>query len=134
MNAALNFNTAAPETDLALTRQVSIGWEHTVVDGQVVYTLDDAGEPVARTYLVPARLTARQLIERTQAVTPDLVERLTRGELDAILQVTDALVGEGVVESVGTDPTVGTEAFLAFVTAMLTELGGGSLGVSPGNS
>lgn len=136
MNTAIDFNEA-PEPVVALTTRVTIGWDHTVeeIDGEsrVVYALDDAGNHIPRSYVIPARLTTRQLLDRTKNIPPATIEGLAKGDIEAILTVADCLVGGGVVEAVGTDPTVSTDAFVKFVTHVLTDLAGGQLGVGPGN-
>jgi hypothetical protein len=120
----MNFNgSSQPER---LSTIVELGYEHEIVSGEdgdwIEYMVDEKGERVPRRYTVPVRLTAAQVIERTKSVDPGTVAELARGELDALVGVLDAMVGGGILESVGTDPTVSTEAFVRFLSWLVEEL------------
>lgn len=131
-----DFNTEAPE-QVQLTRRVSIGWEHTVsedADGAqtVEYVRDEDGNPVPRSYLIPTRLSTRQVLDRIKGIDKAVFQEVAVGDLGALLDVADALCGGGVVEAVGTDPTVPTEAFVRFVQVVLEPLSEGGFMTSLG--
>ena len=133
MSAALNFNSEPPK-DIRLWQSVSIGWEHTVDDdGNVVLTLDDNGDPVARVYRVPTHMTAQQLIERAGTMTDNQRKAMEQGGLPGMLEISGLLVGSDTIMKIGSDPTVPTPAFLKFVESLVAGLnleditGGGDL-------
>lgn len=101
-----------------------IGWEHDVVDGELVLARDDAGEPIARTYTVPSRITTTAMLQALREVGVDRLETLAAdGGLDAVVELVGAVVGRDVVLSIAGDPTVPTDAFVDLVMALATELG-----------
>lgn len=132
MSAELNFNTAAPVGG-SLWRTVAIGWEHTIEDGEIVLTLDDDGNPVARTYRIPARLTTKQLLTATKGMTQAQLEEMTTTGLAGVIDMADVLLGGGIVETIGTDPTVPTDAFVTFLSTVLADLNIGDISGSSGN-
>ncbi len=134
----MDFTTSDTPQETALTRRVYIGWEHDVVEGadgdEIVYRTDDDGNRVKKSYLVPVRLTAREVIARSKSLNPGTVQGLATGDLEALVELLDAMVGGGVVEAVGTDRTVSTEEFLRFLNWLVDELKlTDILGGSPGN-
>lgn len=135
---AKSFNQAATSsTPLVLTQTVEIGWEHEVIESEsgqsIVFRLDDAGQRVPRRYTVPARLTARETLHRAQGIPRHVAEKLANGDLEGVIDVLDALIGGGVVESIGTDPTVSTVEFMEFLDYMVGELRLADVFGSPGN-
>lgn len=132
MSAELNFNTAAPVGG-SLWRTVAIGWEHTIEDGEIVLTTDADGNPVPRTYRIPARLTTKQLLDATKGMTQAQLEEMTHSGLAGVIDMADVLLGGGIVETIGTDPTVPTDAFVTFLTTVLGDLNIGDISGSSGN-
>jgi hypothetical protein len=134
----MDFTTSDTPQETALTRRVYIGWEHDVVEGddgdEIVYRTDEDGNRVKKSYLVPVRLTAREVIARSKSLNPGTIQGLATGDLEALVELLDAMVGGGVVEAVGTDRTVSTEEFLRFLNWLVDELKlTDILGGSPGN-
>jgi hypothetical protein len=134
----MDFTTSDTTQETALTRRIYIGWEHDVVDGEagdeIVYRTDDDGNRIKKSYLVPVRLTARQAIARSKSLNSATIQGLTTGDLEALIELLDVMVGGGVVEAVGTDRTVSTEEFLRFLNWLIDELKlTDILGGSPGN-
>ena len=134
----MDFTSPNTAETVALTRRIQIGWEHDVVsddDGdRVVFRNDDDGNLVKKSYIVPVRLTAREVIARSKAVDPKVLQGLATGDLESLVVLLDAMVGGDVVEAVGTDRTVSTEEFLRFLNWLVDELHlADILGGSPGN-
>ena len=123
-----SFNKAAESIiPTKLTTQVEIGWEHDIVSDEsgdtVVFQLDSKGHRVPRRYTVPVTLTAAETLHRAQGISPAVAAKLAEGDLEALLEVVDSFVGGGVVQQVGTDPTVSTAEFMEFVGWLVDELG-----------
>lgn len=122
-----SFNPAPPDPTVRVTvvDTVELGWEHTIVDGEIVYTLDDAGQPVPRRVEVPTRVTASRMLQAAQALPEPIAARLSSGQVDVevAVELVGAIVGRDLVMSIADDQTVGTEQFLAFVTWLVTQWG-----------
>ena len=134
----MDFTSPDTAETAALSRRIFIGWEHDVVsddDGdRVVFQTDEDGHRVKKSYIVPVRLTAREVIARSKAVDPKVLQGLATGDLESLVILLDAMVGGDVVEAVGTDRTVSTEEFLRFLNWLVDELHlADILGGSPGN-
>lgn len=129
-----NFNAAAPtESAAVLYETVELGWEHTIVDGRIEYTLDTDGQHVPRTYDVPVTLAAGDMLRATKEISAEAAARLARGEVDleVTIEMVGAVLGGDVVKSIAADRTVTTDAFVGFLTWVL-ELWGMAAAI-PGN-
>jgi hypothetical protein len=134
----MDFTTSDSPAETPLTRRVLIGWEHEVVTGEdgdeLRYATDDDGNRVKKSYVVPVRLTAREVIARSKTVDQSMMQGLANGDLESLVLLLDAMVGGGVVEAVGTDRSVSTEEFLRFLNWLVDELKLAEiLGSAPGN-
>jgi hypothetical protein len=135
MSAALDFNSAPPTDGTALWRTVTIGWEHEVIDDTVVLTRGADGSPVARTYRIPTHVTAKQLIDGASGLSEERLAAMQSGGMAGMLELADLVLGGKIVETVASDPTVPTEAFVRFLNAVLSDLDLGDLaGGDLGNS
>jgi hypothetical protein len=115
-----------------------IGWEHELVDDDdgvhISYLVDEDGHRIRRRYRIPVRLTARQVFARSKQVSPETLQGLASGDLEALMELLDAMVGDRIIETVGTDPTVPTDEFLRFLNWLVDELKlADVLGGGPGN-
>lgn len=130
-SAALNFNSEPPKS-ISLFKTVAIGWKHDVVDDQVVFEVDEDGEPVAQTYRIPTHVTAKDMIDRAAKLSPDRRAALEGGGMPGMLELSGLVVGDDLIERIASDPTVPTPTFIAFLESLLSNLdlaqitGGGS--------
>jgi len=133
----MDFNTSSSETVEKLTTVVTIGWEHDVVttdDGEeIVFKLDDNGERIPRSYVVPLKLTASEMFERAAKIDRETALALSTGDLSSIIEIVGVFVGDEIVESVGTDRSVSTADFLAFLDWCVDNLRFTDLFGAPGN-
>lgn len=121
MSAALNFNGPAPKP-VTLWREVAIGWEHDIVDGEVVYRLDGDGNPVPKVYRIPGAVTGKDLVDRAGNLPPERVAALQAGGTPALFEISGLLVGDDVIEQIGGDPTVPAAVFYQFIGALVDGL------------
>lgn len=121
MSAALNFNAPEPKP-VTLWREVAIGWEHEIVDGEVVYRYDDEGNPVPKVYRIPGAVTGKDLVDRAAKLPPERVAALQAGGTPALFEISGLLVGDDVIEQIGTDPTVPAATFYQFIGALVEGL------------
>ena len=120
------FNAADPtELEGPTTYSFELGWEHTIgSDGELVLIRDDAGQPIPRSYTVPARVTAARMMEAVRALGADNLSELARkGGLDAVVELVGAVVGRDLVLGLAADPTVPTEGFLELMLDLANALG-----------
>lgn len=115
-NTARSFNSRRPG---AVT--VEIGWEHEVVDGEVVLRTDDAGEPIARTYTV-APLPPRLALERAGEVTGEMAAAAAERGLLGFVDLVEVFA-PGLVMPVASDPTVDAADFLSYLEWLVGVLG-----------
>lgn len=121
-----SFNATPPEELEGPTSiTFEIGWEHTVSeDGVLALVRDGAGQPVPRSYTVPARVTAAQMLDAVRIIGPDRLAELTRdGGLDSVVEIVGAVVGQDLVLGIAADPTVETEAFIELLLELAATLG-----------
>lgn len=111
---------AQPPLDGAVWHTFTIGWEHTLDNDQVTLVRDGDGNPVPRTYRIPARLTALDTI-RASAAVDDKV--LAVGGIGAVVELVGAALGKDLVLGIAADPTVTTEQFLELLGDLATHLG-----------
>lgn len=134
---SLSFNQETSSADRALSTQVEIGYVYEIVEDEsgrrLVYTLDADGKKVAKTYEVPVSLTVKQTFTRAKVVTPEMVKQLALGDMSSLLEVIDAVIGNGIVEAIGTDESVSTVEFLKFLTWLVEKLNLTEILGSPGN-
>ena len=132
MSSPKSYNTVAPTVlRTALTRTLEVGWEHTVDGNDIVYTTDAAGNPVPRTYNVPAKVSAKQLLAATNGIGPERLKEIQQtSNFDAVVEVLGALIGEDILLTIAADPTVSPEVFVAVITDLAEGLDLG--GVMPG--
>lgn len=117
----LRFGEGGPPVEGPAQVTVEIGWEHTVDDdGNLTYTRDEAGDPVRRSYTLPARLSPKATFEALARLTPELVEQAQTNGWIGFVDVVDAIVGGGIVESVFTDQTVKPPEFADFISDVVT--------------
>jgi hypothetical protein len=121
MSAALNFNQPAP-APVTLWREVAIGWEHDIVDGEVVYREDGDGNPVPKVYRIPGAVTGKDLIDRAQQLPKERLEALQKGDTPALFEISAMLVGDDVITQIGSDPTVPPATFYAFLGSLVEGL------------
>jgi hypothetical protein len=119
-----SFN-AAPPTDLegAVEFEFEIGWEHEVVDGVLVLTRDEAGQPIPRRYSVSRRVTAQAVLDAVKEVGADRIADMTSGGIDAVVELVGAVAGRATLLAIASDPTVSSDAFLELVSILAEELG-----------
>ncbi len=134
----MDFTSSTPIETTPLTRRVFIGFEHDVVSSdagdELDYKLDDDGERIKRSYVVPVRLAAREVIGRSKTLDPSVVQGLISGDLESLIELLDVMVGGDIIEAVGTDRSVSTDEFLRFVMWLVDELHlTDVLGGGPGN-
>ena len=134
---SLSFNQETSSADRALSTQVEIGYVYEIVEDEsgrrLVYTLDADGKKVPKTYEVPVSLTVKQTFIRAKVVTPEMVKQLALGDMSSLLEVIDAVIGNGIVEAIGTDESVSTVEFLKFLTWLVEKLNLTEILGSPGN-
>lgn len=135
-NVSFNSGNDSAE-DKPLTTWVEIGYEHEVLEDErgrrLIYVLDDAGQKIPRRYEVPVALTVKQAFDRSRVVTRDMLEQLAQGDMSSLLEVLDAVVGKNIVETVGTDLSVSTPDFVAFLNWLVDSLKLTEIFGSPGN-
>lgn len=134
---SLSFNQETSSVDRALSTQVEIGYVYEIVEDEsgrrLVYTLDADGKKIAKTYEVPVSLTVKQTFTRAKVVTPEMIKQLALGDMSSLLEVIDAVIGNGIVEAIGTDESVSTVEFLKFLTWLVEKLNLTEILGSPGN-
>ena len=118
MSEARKLNKDAPIFGIELVRVYEIGWEHEIVESEdgaksVVLTLDEAGEPIPRSYAIEIGGNAEQVLDRWVHVDWEQVTRVGKeeGGYNATVELIGFLVGRGVIEQIATDPTVPPEVF-----------------------
>lgn len=121
MSAALNFNSTQPKP-VSLWRDITIGWEHDIVDGEVVYRHDSDGNPIPKVYRIPGAVTGKDLIDRAQKLPKERLEALQRGETPALFEISGMLVGDDIITEIGSDPTVPPATFYAFLGSLVEGL------------
>jgi hypothetical protein len=121
MSAALNFNHPTPQP-VRLWREVAIGWEHDIADGEVVYRKDDAGNHIPKVYRIPGAVTGKDLIDRAQKLPRERLEALQRGDTPALFEISGMLVGDDVITEIGSDPTVPPAVFYEFLASLVEGL------------
>lgn len=125
-------------TQEKLVTTYTIGWEHDLIDDDegvhICFHVDEDGHKVPRRYRIPVRLTAKEVFSRSKTLAPETLQGLATGDIEALMELLDVMVGGGIVEAVGTDPTVPTDEFLRFLNWLVDELHlVDVLGGSPGN-
>lgn len=132
-----NFNTASSVEPKVVTKTVLIGWEHHIVedsDGRrLEYRVDENGERIPRSYLVPVSLTADQLLERSKQVDVGAFQRLGTGDVEALMEILDVLVGDDIIGRIGADESVPVADFFRFMNWLLEQLNLTELFGGPGN-
>lgn len=118
-----SYNTTPPPARTPLYIDVELGWAHTIQDDEVVLTLGEDGEPLARRYRFPARATAQALIDGVKNLTPERAAALQAGGIEALVEMVGAVVGEEQVLTIAKDPTVSSDAFMAWLADMATAWG-----------
>lgn len=135
--STLSFNSDSENVERALSTTIEIGWLHNVVENEsgrtLVYKLDDAGNKIAKKYQVPVMLTVYQTFDRAKVVTADMVKQLALGDMSSLIEVLDAVIGNNIIESIGTDESVTTTEFLKFLNWLVDELKLTEILGSPGN-
>ena len=135
--STLSFNSDNENVERALSTTIEIGWLHNVVENEsgrtLVYKLDDAGNKIAKKYQVPVMLTVYQTFDRAKVVTADMVKQLALGDMSSLVEVLDAVIGNNIIESIGTDESVTTTEFLKFLNWLVDELKLTEILGSPGN-
>jgi hypothetical protein len=121
MSAALNFNGDSPKP-VRLWREVTIGWEHDVQEGEIVYRTDENGNPIPKAYKIPSTVVGKDLIDRAQKLPHDRLKALQDGGIPGLFEISGMLVGDDVIEQIGTDPTVAPAAFFAFLESLVSGL------------
>jgi hypothetical protein len=118
------YNTTPPK-EASLTTTFSIGWEHEIVDGAIVLTLDGDGQPLARSYTVPTRATAQVLMDAVALVGgPEILQTLASdGGVAAVVELVGAVVGKDTLMAIAADPTVETASFMELVVDLASALG-----------
>ncbi len=133
----LSFNEETSSVDRALSTSVEIGYVYEIVEDasgrRLVYTLDADGKKIPKVYEVPICLTVKQTFVRAKVVTPEMVKQLASGDMSSLLEVIDAVIGNGIIEKIGTDESVTTVEFLKFLTWLVEELHLTEILGSPGN-
>ncbi len=132
-----NFNTSGSAEPKTVVKTVLIGWEHEVVedaDGRrLEYRVDENGELIPRSYLVPVSLTAEQLFERSKQVNVDAFQRLSNGDVEALMEILDVLVGDDIIGRIGSDESVPVADYLRFMNWLMEQLNLTDLFGGPGN-
>lgn len=132
-----NFNTSGSAEPKILVKTVLIGWEHDVVEDEdgrrLEYRLDDVGGRIPRSYLVPVSLTADQMLERSKLVNVETFQRLGAGDIEALMEVLDVLVGDDIIGRIGSDESVPVADFFRFLNWLLEQLNLTELFGGPGN-
>ena len=135
--STLSFNSDNENVERALSTTIEIGWLHNVVENEsgrtLAYKLDDAGNKIAKKYQVPVMLTVYQTFDRAKVVTADMVKQLALGDMSSLIEVLDAVIGNNIIESIGTDESVTTTEFLKFLNWLVDELKLTEILGSPGN-
>ena len=124
-----SFNTT--EVTTQLTEKVAIGWEHDIIEEEagtrLVYRLGADGARVPKIYEIRTALSADELVKvyRSLAVgqLDNIAERLTTGDVTAIVELAGLVFGADLVLGIAQDPTVATEGFMAFCNEALRTLG-----------
>ena len=78
-------------------------------------------------------LTVYQTFDRAKVVTADMVKQLALGDMSSLIEVLDAVIGNNIIESIGTDESVTTTEFLKFLNWLVDELKLTEILGSPGN-
>jgi hypothetical protein len=132
----MNFNSEAPE-EKVLSIAVQIGWEHEVVEDEkgrrIEFHVDGAGNRVPRSYTIPVSLTAAQLFERGKAVSAETLQAVATGDIEALMTVLDALIGDDIVGRIGSDETVPVSDFVEFMSWILGQYNLADIFGGPGN-
>lgn len=123
MSAALNFNGPEPAA-VNVWRHITIGWEHDVVEGEVVYRKDDEGNPIPKTYKIPGAVTGKDLLDRASKLPKERLQALQEGDTPALFEISGMLVGDDIITEIGTDPTVPPATFYAFLASLVEGLDG----------
>ena len=122
-----------------LTEKVSIGWRHTIVETdagrEIVYTLDDNGEPIPTVYEVKLVLTTSELLaaatEFTKRDLQDINKRFAEGDQTTIVEMAGAIFGDDLILAVANDPTVSDDDFADLWTDLLAARGFGEVAPVP---
>lgn len=132
-----NFNASGSAEPKIVVKTVLIGWEHDVVDDadgrRLVYKVDENGERIPRSYLVPVSLTAEQMLERSKQVNVEAFQRLGTGDVEALMEILDVLVGDDIIGRIGSDDSVPVADFFRFMNWLLEQLNLTELFGGPGN-
>lgn len=135
--STLSFNEETSRVDRPLSTHVEIGYVYEIVEDEsgrrLVYKLSKDGDKLAKRYEVPVALTVKQTFTRAKIVTPEMIKQLALGDMSSLLEVIDAVIGNGIVEAIGTDESVTTVEFLKFLTWLVAELNLTEILGSPGN-
>ena len=120
-----SFNSAQPEVGRrAVWRVIEVGWEYTEDGDDIIIASDENGNPIPRTYRVPVAITSGQLLDALRQIGPDQLEQLTKsGGLDAAVELLGAIVGQDILLSIASDPTVDPDAFTAVLLDLVETLG-----------
>lgn len=136
-----SFSNTPPTTERqSLTRTVQIGWEHTIDGDELVFTLDDDGNPIPRTYTIPTRVTTGDLFEKAKTLDETALGYLAVGGWPAAVELVGLAVGKETVEAIAGDLSVAHGEFISFVEWVADELrltdllGGDGPGNAPGPS
>ena len=62
-----------------------------------------------------------------------MVKQLALGDMSSLIEVLDAVIGNNIIESIGTDESVTTTEFLKFLNWLVDELKLTEILGSPGN-
>jgi hypothetical protein len=132
-----NFNTAGLAEPKTVVKTVLIGWEHDVVEDEdgrrLEYRVDENGARIPRKYLVPVSLTADQMLERSKLVNVEAFQRLGAGDIEALMEILDALIGDDIIGRIGSDESVPVADYFRFMNWLLEQLNLTELFGGPGN-
>lgn len=114
------YNTKPSITRAPLVRVVEIGWQHHIEgegdNAELVYDLDENGEPMPTVYRFPTRATAQAVIDGVRSIGPERAALLATGGAEAMVELVGAVLGEDIVLTIAGDPTVSSDAFMTFIT------------------
>ena len=119
-----SFNSTPPTPGRReMWRTIEVGWSYTTDGDDIIISADENGNPIPRTYRVPATLTSGQLLDALRTVGADRLESLAQeGGLDAAVELLGAIVGDDTLLTIAKDPTVEPDTFTNVLLDLIESL------------
>lgn len=119
-----NYNQKPPQVGRReLWRWVEIGWLYEEHGEEIEILADEHGNPIPRSYKVPASLTSQQLIAAVEKVGQKRLDELSKsGTIEASVELLGAIIGDSTILDIAKDPTVEASAFADFISDLVESL------------